>query len=152
MKKDSLVIDTGVLIELFNNSHYGNSFEEHFLKDLNIKYYYISPLTHSELLYHYCRKLGHEDAIKMLDEKLEYIIILNEEDLRYSASKLKCKYAIALADCYSIASGELKDCKVIMKREKEMDLIDLSELPAQVIFIDDFIISDSVNDQTLKIL
>ena len=135
MKNDTLVIDTGVLVEFFIGSNFGKRFESDFLKNRDFNFFYISPLVMTELTYIFCRKLGFEQAISLVNSKLRNMLVLDENNLRLVASQLKCKYGIALADCYSIAAGELQDCPVLMKPEGEFDNLDLSEFPAEIIFL-----------------
>ena len=138
-KIDSLVIDTGVLIEYLSETVYGESFDKHFLSDSNIKYYYMSPLVYTELMYIFCRKMGIIKADQLIKDKFKHILVLGEEKLRYDAVHLKCKHGIALADCYSIAAGKVQDCPVLMKKEQELKDIDLSEFRDRILFIGNFV-------------
>ncbi len=136
-KTDTLVIDTGVLVEYFHETELGNKFETRFLLDETIEYFYISPLVYTELLYIFCRKFGMEKASRLLQENLKDYLILQEEQLRSGAAEIKCRFGIALADCYSIAAANLLKCPVLMKREKELEHLSQEDLQVEIIYIDD---------------
>jgi predicted nucleic acid-binding protein len=137
-KIDTLVIDTGVLVEFLRNTKMGILFQTKFLTPPPIQYFYLNPLTYTELLYIFCREFGMKKAEKILEDKLKNFLIIDEDVLRSKAAELKCRFGIALVDCYSIASGHLKNCPVLMKKEQELSKIDISKISAPIIFIDDF--------------
>jgi len=133
-----LVIDTGVFVEFLCATPHGNAFDTYFLSNQDFQFYYMSPLAYTELLYIFCRKMGMDQADQLLADKLKHIIVLDEEKLRHDAALLKCRFGIALSDCYSIAAGKVQNCPVLLKKEHELNEIDLSKFPAQVLFIDDY--------------
>jgi len=91
----------------------------------------------TELKYILCRQKGYENAIKIVSEFLKGFTIYSEEKLRDEAARLKCNFAISLADCYSLATAKLLDIPVYMKKEDEIEKV-FSELSTlvKIIFID----------------
>jgi len=82
--------------------------------------------------------VGFEQAKKTVTGFLNEFILSDEAPLREEAAKLKCKFAISIADCYSIALAIIKNVPLYMKREIEIDsVLQENELPAQIKFIDD---------------
>lgn len=58
----AIVIDTGALIELLEDSKLGKILSEKVLQNPEIERYYISFLTDTELKYIFCRRNGYEEA------------------------------------------------------------------------------------------
>ena len=55
LKKDSVSVDTGALIEYLENSLLGKAFSREVFENPKIKKYYIRPLVDTELKYIFCR-------------------------------------------------------------------------------------------------
>ena len=116
----------------------GRKFQESVLENEDFEKFYISPLVITELEYIYCRKIGFELAKKRVVGFLKDFNISEESQLRDEAAKLKCQFAISIADCYSIALAILKNIPIYMKHETEIDsVLKEQKFPAQIIFIDD---------------
>ena len=135
----SIIIDTGVLIELLENSELGKIFSKHFLENPQFERYYISPITDTELKYIFCRRSGYQEAKKIVSDLLKDFIICSESKLRDDAFRLKCNYPISLADSYSLAVAIVLNIPLCMKKEKEI-LNNLEKLSSEVkiMFIDDY--------------
>ena len=137
-KKGSIAIDTGALIEYLEDSALGRKFQEHVLENEDVQKFYISPLVITELEYIYCRKIGFKLAKERVLGFLKDFNISEESQLRDEAAKLKCQFAISIADCYSIALAILNNIPIYMKHEVEIDpVLKQQKPPAQIIFIDD---------------
>ncbi|MCK4381352.1 MAG: PIN domain-containing protein [Candidatus Lokiarchaeota archaeon] len=135
----SIIIDTGVLIELLENSELGNIFSKHFLENPQFERYYISPITDTELKYIFCRRSGYQEAKRIVSDLLKDFIICSESKLRDDAFRLKCNFPISLADSYSLAVAIVLNIPLCMKKEKEI-LKNLEKLSSEVkiMFIDDY--------------
>ena len=135
----SIIIDTGVLIELLENSELGKIFSKHFLENPQFERYYISPITDTELKYIFCRRSGYQEAKKIVSDLLKDFIICSESKLRDDAFRLKCNYPISLADSYSLAVAIVLNIPLCLKKEKEI-LNNLEKLSSEVkiMFIDDY--------------
>ena len=70
--------------------------------------FYVSPLVETELLYIICRTHGFDYARVAVTELLQDFIVESEETLKDDAARLKCRYAISLAGCYSVAVAILR--------------------------------------------
>jgi predicted nucleic acid-binding protein len=74
----------------------------------------------AEIYYVTCRKLGLDKANDIIT-KMEGVLNLVEEiDLFKKAAQIKCQHSIALADCFTIATGIVEDCPALFLAEKEL--------------------------------
>ena len=134
----SITVDTGILIELLEDSDLGKVFYQKVLEKPQFQNIYISPLTDTELKYIFCRRNGYNDAKELVLEFLKDFIICSESELRDEAFRLKCNFPISIADCYSLAVGKVFNIPVYMIKEKEIEkVIDKLLSMVKVIFIDD---------------
>jgi len=140
LHETSIIIDTGVLVELLENSELGKIFYKHFLENPQFERYYISPITDIELKYIFCRRNGYQEAKKIVSDFLKDFIICSESTLRDDAFRLKCNFPISLADSYSLAVAIVLNIPLCMKKEKEI-LNNIEKLSSEVKirFIDDYI-------------
>ncbi|MHA1328045.1 MAG: PIN domain-containing protein [Promethearchaeota archaeon] len=120
MKDDAIVVDTGILIEFFENSKIGIKFFEEFIKNKKYNRFIMSPLTDLELKYIFCRRMGIKNAIELISNFIKDFFIPSEEMLRNEAAKIKCKYPISIADSYSLAAAKILNVPLCMKREREI--------------------------------
>ncbi|MHA1521166.1 MAG: PIN domain-containing protein [Promethearchaeota archaeon] len=135
---NSIVVDTGALLELLAKSSMGQKFKEQILEKRTSTDIFISPLTVTELLYILGRLEGFEEGKHIVQEFVEPFIIYEEKILREKAAKLKMEFGIAIADCYVIALGQLKNIPIYMKREREINkILKDRSIPADLQFIDD---------------
>ena len=140
LHENSIVIDTGVLVELLENSELGKIFSKHFLENSQFERYYVSPITDTELKYIFCRRNGYQEAKKIVSSFLKDFIICSESTLRDDAFRLKCNFPISLADSYSLAVSIVLNIPLCMKKEKEIqnNIKKLSN-EVKIIFIDEYI-------------
>ncbi|HUX99994.1 MAG TPA: PIN domain-containing protein [Candidatus Deferrimicrobium sp.] len=135
--KGSIAIDTGVLVEYIEDSALGKKFKEKILENDTFEEFHISPLVYTEILYIYCRSIGFDQAKLTVQSFLKDFIIADELQLRNEAAKLKCEYAISIADCYSIALAISKNLSLYMKKEAELEkALIKAKFPIEIIFID----------------
>jgi len=103
---------------------------------------FASQLAITEMLYILCRKFSWKIAVEkkqqIMDSKM--VIIINNEELIEEAAKYKCNRAIALADCFTLATAKLKDAKAMFaKREEEL----IKEINKQKFDVEiEFLLSD----------
>ncbi len=135
----SIIIDTGVLVELLENSELGKLFFKHFLENPQFERYYISPITDTELKYIFCRRNGYQQAKKIVSDFLKDFIISSESKLRDDAFRLKCNFPISLADSYSLAVAIVLTIPICMKKENEiLNIIEKLSAEVKIMFIDDY--------------
>ncbi len=140
LHETSIVIDTGVLVELLENSELGIIFSQHFLENPQFERYYISPITDTELKYIFCRRNSYQEAKKIVSDFLKDFIICPESNLRDDAFRLKCNFPISLADSYSLAVAIVLNIPLCMKKEEEIqNNIGKLSSEAKIIFIDDYL-------------
>jgi hypothetical protein len=145
-KKNAIVIDTSSLIEILENTKMGKIFFEIIFEKSHIKKYLLSPLVETELKYVFCRKYDFNEANNKINEFLKNFIIWKEELLRNEAAKLKCKYSISLANCYSIALAKMEDIPVYIKKEKEIEkIIKKLSIEVKINYIDDLVSEEDDN-------
>ena len=136
----ALVVDTGILVELLEDTEIGGRFSKNFLENEQYERYYISPLTDTELKYIFCRRVGQKEAKKIVTEFLKDFIICSESNLRDEAFRLKCEFPISLADSYTLAVAVLLNIPSCMKKEKEIqDNLDELSKQVNILFIDNYI-------------
>lgn len=133
------MIDTGVLIEYLEGTKLGLKFKENIVNDPNFTQFFISPLFETELKYILCRKYGFRKAERKVDRFLKDFNIIFESILRNEAIKLKCKYPISLADCYSLSIAKLNSIPIYFKQEKEITENEELLEKFQIRFIDDLL-------------
>ena len=138
LQKASITVETGILIELLEDSDLGKVFYEKVLARLQFQNIYISPLTDTELKYIFCRRNGYKEAKELVLEFLKDFIICSENELRDEAFRLKCNFPISIADCYSLAVGKVFNIPIYMTKEKEIEkVIDKLLSMVKVIFVDE---------------
>jgi hypothetical protein len=122
-EQKDIVLDTGIYISYFEpkeNELKKILREQLFSKksDITLHGHY---LLKSEIYYIMCRKIGKDKAEKTLDEIKEFINFINGEFLYQVAAQIKCKFPIALSDCFSISLSHFQNCPVIFLKEKELN-------------------------------
>ena len=138
LQETSIAVDTGILIEILEDSDLGKVFYQKVLESLQFQKIYISPLTDTELKYIFCRQSGYKEAKELVLEFLKDFIICSESELRDEAFRLKCNFPISIADCYSLAVGKVLNIPVYMIKEKEIEkVIDKLLSMVKVIFVDE---------------
>lgn len=117
-----LVLDTGIYIEYFEpkKSELKTILNEILFTETAEILLYSHFLLKSELLYILCRKLGKNNA-KTKVKGLEPFINFVSGDFLYNiAGEIKCKYPIALSDCFLISLSHLHECPVLFLEEREL--------------------------------
>lgn len=124
-----IVLDTGVMVEILEDKQ--KTLFNHIISGLMRAY--ITSLSLTELQYVMCRKLGSSEAGNVMEEFISSNLVmpLEIEGTGRIAADLKCKFPIAIADCYSLALGKQLGLPVYMRKEKEIVRV-LSELKKEV--------------------
>lgn len=135
-----MVLDTGVLIELVAGTKLGRKIAS-FLKEGSIRAL-TTELNIAELRYIICRKAGWGRSEEIVDNLLRsgYIKAIWSDEISKRAAALKCKRALSLVDCFTIAAGEVLGAKVMFaRREKELEAeLQREKFDATIIFAEDF--------------
>lgn len=84
---------------------------------------YITEYNLTEVLYVLCRRFGIETAEKIVESLLKSRVLTPypTTELRKLAAACKCKYKIALPDCYTIALAQRLGSKALFRREGELE-------------------------------
>ena len=134
----NLAVDTSVWIEFFLGTAKGNQFL-HYLKNSISNQIYISLSTLAEVYYVICRLSGENLAQQtvLLLKSIKNLIIDNTETLTELGGSIKCKRAIALADCLNIALAQKYNCSALfaMKEAELKKEIDNESFPVEIIFL-----------------
>ena len=117
-----LVLDTSVLIGYFMDE--GLSIipllDEYVFNESSSLILYGHNLLKSEIYYIICRKKDINEAKLVLSKVEKVMNIISESWLFEKASQIKCKFPIAISDCFSISLGYLYNCPIIFLEEKEL--------------------------------
>jgi len=118
----NIVLDTSILLCYFMDEiqEFNSILEESiFNLDSNMTIYGHN-LIKTELFYIICRQKGIIEAENTI-KKLENITnTISDVWLFKKAASIKCKYSIAIPDCFSISLAILQDCPVFFLPEKEL--------------------------------
>lgn len=119
---NDIVIDTGIFIEYFKQGEreLKKILREHLFSEtseITINGHYFIK---AEMYYIMCRKIGNVKAEKIIKDIEEYINFVSGEFLYEIAGEIKCKYPLAISDCFSISLGIFQDCPIFFLKEKEL--------------------------------
>ena len=121
-KTHNLILDTSVLLGYFMNEtrEINILLEEYvFTKESKINLYGHN-LIKSKLFYIICREKGINEA-EMVLEKIESIInTISDTWIFKKAASIKCRYLLAISDCFSISLAILQECPVFFLPEYEL--------------------------------
>ena len=118
----NLILDTSVLLGYFmNEDREINKLLEAYMFTQDSKIIlYGHNLIKSELFYIICREKGINEA-EMVLEKIESVISTISDTWIYKkAASIKCRYPIAISDCFSISLAILQECPVFFLPEYEL--------------------------------
>ena len=124
MKRDlkgKLAVDTSALIELIYCEAPGQKLKK--ALESNLVESWTNELAIAELRYVLCRQLGWHESNERVNKLLAsgYIKIEDTLTLINEASKTKCKRAISLPDCFTLALAQKLGGNALFAR-KEQDL------------------------------
>ncbi len=86
---------------------------------------YITEYNLTEVTYVLCRRLGAEVARTTVERLLNSRVLrpYPAAGLHGEAAMCKCKYAISLPDCYTIALARRLNTRALFLREKELEKV-----------------------------
>ncbi|MFO8018277.1 MAG: PIN domain-containing protein [Promethearchaeia archaeon] len=119
---NKIVLDTGIYIEYFKKSESDiKKFlrENLFTEQSNTKLY-STFIIKSEIYYILCRILGKKEANQLLKKIENFLLFEDNPNLYDLAGQIKCYHSISLADCYSIATGIIRNCPILFLEEQEL--------------------------------
>ncbi|MFW9875442.1 MAG: PIN domain-containing protein [Candidatus Thorarchaeota archaeon] len=119
-----LILDTSVLLGyLMNEDREINALLEAYIFTQESKItLYGHNLIKTELFYITCREKGINEA-EMVLEKIESVITsLSDTWIYKKAASIKCRYPIAISDCFSVSLAILQECPVIFLPEYELSI------------------------------
>ncbi len=119
---NDIILDTGIYIEYFKQGEkeLKKTLREQLFSEnseITINGHY---LMKAEIFYIICRNIGKNKAEKIIKDIEEYINFIGGEFLYEIAGKIKCKYPIAISDCFSISLGIFLDCPIFFLKEREL--------------------------------
>ncbi len=123
-KTHNLILDTSVLLGYFMNEtrEINKLLEEYIFTQESKITLYGHTLIKSELFYIICREKGINEAEIVL-EKVESIInTISDTWIFKKAAIIKCRYPLAISDCFSISLAILQECPVFFLPEYELSL------------------------------
>jgi len=118
----NLILDTSVLLGYFMNEarEINKLLEEYIFTQESKIMLYGHNLIKSELFYIICREKGINEA-EMVLEKIENVInTISDTWIYKKAASIKCRYPIAISDCFSISLAILQKCPVLFLPEYEL--------------------------------
>lgn len=120
----NLILDTSILLGYFMNEagEINKLLEEYVFTQESKIILYGHNLIKSELFYITCCDRGMNEA-EMVLEKIESIInTISDTWIFKKAASIKCRYPIAISDCFSISLAILQECPVFFLPEYELSL------------------------------
>jgi len=82
---------------------------------------FLNHVSLSEALYILCRKEGITTTLDFIREILKVIKVVPSERIVLIAGQFKCKYPIALADCWVLATSKVLEAPALFAfKEKEL--------------------------------
>jgi len=117
----NLVLDTSVLLGYFmSEARDINSLLEAYVFTQESKItLYGHNLINSEIFYITCREKGITEAEMVLKKTKAIMNTISDTWLFKKAANIKCRYPIAISDCYSISLAILQECPVFFLPEVE---------------------------------
>lgn len=118
----NLVLDTGILLGYFmNEARDVNSLLEEYVFTQESKIIlYGHNLIKSELFYITYREKGMTEAEMVLKKTEGIMNTISDTWLFKKAADIKCRYPIAISDCYSISLAILQECPLFFLPEVEI--------------------------------
>ena len=137
--KGKLAVDTSALIELIYCDEPGQNLKKALESDLIEAW--TTELAITELRYILCRKLGWHQSTERADKLLASGYIKVEDSLKLinQASKTKCKRAISLPDCFTIALAHQIAGNALFARKEQDITAEMQKEPFEVniLFLED---------------
>lgn len=137
--KGKLAIDTSALIELVYGHALGLKLKEALKR--NLVDAWTTELAIAELRYILCRKLGWRESSEKVNKLLAsgYIKVEDTLKLTNEASKIKCRRAISLPDCFTLAlANEIAGNALFVRKEQDLTSeIQRKTFEVNILFLED---------------
>jgi len=137
--KGKLAIDTSALIELTYCDAPGQKLKESLKSDLVEAW--TTELAIAELRYILCRKLGWRESSEKVNKLLASGYIKVEDTLKLinEASKIKCRRAISLPDCFTLAlTHEITGNALFARKEQDLTAeMQRKPFDVRILFLED---------------
>ena len=120
----NLVLDTSVLLSYFMSEarDINSLLEEYVFTQESKIILYGHNLIKSELFYITCREKGMTEAEMVLKKTEGIMNTISDTWLFKKAANIKCRYPIAISDCFSISLAMLQECPVFFLSEVELSM------------------------------
>ena len=120
----NLVLDTSVLLGYFISEVRDINYllEEYVFTQESEILLYGHNLIKSELFYITCREKSMTEAEIVLKKTEGIMNTISDTWLFKKAANIKCRYPIAISDCYSISLAILQECPVFFLSEVELSM------------------------------
>ena len=130
--KGVFAFDTTVILEMLLGTPQGEALLEALASDSVIAY--TSDVNMSEAGYILCRRLGGKVAAAKINalSRSNYISIIDAVRLRDYVIEQKCSRAIALADCYTLATAKVTGSNALFAFKEEELSREISRRPFDV--------------------
>jgi len=118
----NLVLDTSVLLGYFMNEarDINSLLDEYVFTQESKIILYGHNLIKAELFYITCREKGMTEAEMVLKKTEGILNTISDTWLFKKAANIKCRYPIAISDCYSISLAILQECPLFFLPEVEL--------------------------------
>ena len=121
-QNSKFVLDSGMFIAYFQdeNDEFSQILDEFIFSEDSTKLVYSNQLNLTEILYILCRNIGLKKARNLIAEMKSLISIIKIENIYDFAGEIKCQFPIALSNCFSIATGLMKNAPIMFLEESEL--------------------------------
>ncbi|MHA1337804.1 MAG: PIN domain-containing protein [Promethearchaeota archaeon] len=119
---NNLILDSSVLIGYFMDEKLSiiPLLDKYIFNENSSITLYGHNLLKAEVYYIICRKKNSSEASKVLNNIEKIMCIISELWLFKKAAQIKCKYPIAISDCFSISLGIFQNCPIFFLEEREL--------------------------------
>ncbi|MDT7892657.1 MAG: PIN domain-containing protein [Thermoproteota archaeon] len=127
------IIDTGLLVEIFEGSETGKKLLNLIINDKIEPM--ITDVTLIELTYILCRKSGIDKAKELVKKLIDsgYFTVVNSTSFSDIIAEIKCKFPISFIDAFNIGSAIGLKVNALFRKERELLNMKLNN----VLFIED---------------
>ncbi len=130
------MVDTGPLIEFLCGTSLGLKFEEKVASGGTMLC--VGETTVSEVYYVLCRQLGASEARRKTEILLDSVDVIEGKEVQLLAGEYKCKRAISLSDCFTMAAAKILGAPAMFRKERELlEEIKKHKFDVEILFLED---------------
>ena len=137
----SIALDTSALLELVYSTRAGLALKEALLEERVLGH--VAEYNLIELEYVLCRRLGWEEAARRVNALASsgYVVVHETSRLASTVALLKCKHAIAVGDCFTLAVAKrIRGPALFARREEELAReLQRGTLGVRVLFLEELV-------------